>query len=125
MTANTLLLRQVNPHWIKNGRTTSQVFRPTPKDERMLSVYDGDKVSPEGSFRHYTEELRLLSAGVMAVAVAECRQEELPVISDPAPFPEHVIIDFSSCSNSEIKTKAKLLTKAAESRGWQYQAPQI
>lgn len=125
MIANTLLLRQVNPRWIRNGRITSQVFRPTPKDQKMLSVYDGDKVSPEGSFRHYTEKLSLSSAGVMAITVAECRQEELPVIPDPAPFPEHVIVDFSSCSNSEIRTKAKLLTKAAENRGWQYRDAQI
>lgn len=125
MTAGTLLLRQVNPHWIRNGRITSQVFKPTPKDEKRLSVYDGDKVSPEGSFRHFTEKLSLSSAGVMAVTMAECRQEELPVIPDPAPFPEHVVIDFISCSNSEIRTKAKLLTKAAENRGWQYQDPQV
>ena len=125
MTADTLLLRQVNPHWIRNGRITSQVFKPTPKDEKRLSVYDGDKVSPEESFRHFTEKLSLSSAGVMAVTMAECRQEELPVIPDPARFPEHVVIDFSSCSNSEIKTKAKLLTKAAENRGWQYQDPQV
>ncbi len=39
---------------------------------------------------------------------------------NPAPFPEHVVIDFDACSNSQIRTKAKRLTQAAEARGWQY-----
>lgn len=44
MTPESLLLRQVNPRWIREGRVTSQVFRPTPKDEKKLSVYDGAKI---------------------------------------------------------------------------------
>ena len=50
---------------------------------------------------------------------------QLPVTPDPTPFPEHVVIDFGSCSNSEIRTKAKRLTNAAEDRGWKYRNPPI
>ena len=120
MTDDTLLLRQVNPAWIQSGRITSQVFRPTPKDSKRLSVYDGDQISAEEAWSHYVKELELSSVGVVAVTVAECEEQDLPVTPDIAPFPEHVVIQFDGCSNSQIKTKAKRLTQAAEGRGWQY-----
>lgn len=53
MTHETLLHRQVHPSWIQEGRVTSQAFKPTPKDEGMLSVYDGDVSGPEESWRHH------------------------------------------------------------------------
>jgi tRNA(Ile2) C34 agmatinyltransferase TiaS len=73
MTTQTLLLRQVNPSWVQAGRVTSQAFKPTQKDNKMLSVYDGDQIEPEASWRHYTEQLGHLSVGVLAVIVAECQ----------------------------------------------------
>ena len=120
MTDATLLLRQVNPAWIQAGRITSQVFRPTPKDSKRLSVYDGDQISAEYARSHYVKELGYASVGVVAVTVAECEEQDLPVAPDPVPFPEHVVIKFDGHTNSQIKTKAKLLTQAAETRGWQY-----
>ena len=48
MTGTTLLLRQIHPSFVQDGRVTSQAFRPTPKDESLLSVYDGDQITPEG-----------------------------------------------------------------------------
>ena len=120
MTPETLLLRQVNPSWIRNGRITSQVFRPTSKDKKRLSVYDGDQITPPEAHHHYTREVGWSSDGVMAVTMAECGRQDLPVTSDPDPFPEHAVIDFRACSNTEIRTKAKRLTEAAQLRGWQY-----
>ena len=122
MTTDTLLLRQVSPSWAQAGRITSQVFKPTPKDQKRLSVYDGDQVSAEDSWGHYTEELGHSSVGVMAVTVAECAVLDLPAEADPKSFPEHVLIKFDNCSNSQIVKKAKHLKKVAEARGWQYQA---
>ena len=122
MTDDTLLLRQVNPAWIQDGRITSQVFRPTPKDSKRLSVYDGDQISAEDAWSHYVKELGNASVGIVAVTVAECEEQDLPVAPDPAPFPEHVVIKFDDYTNSQIRTKAKLLTQAAEERGWQYRA---
>jgi len=122
MTADTPLLRQVNPSWVQAGHITSQVFKPTPKDCKRLSVYDGDKISPEDSWNHFTNSLGHRSVGVMAVTVGECRKESLAAEADPNPFPEHVLIKFDGCSNSEIEKKAKHLKKAAEARDWQFQA---
>ena len=61
MDPNTLLLRQVHPSFVQAENVsaqvfytlmqglavTSQVFKPTPKDENQLSVYNGDKFTPE------------------------------------------------------------------------------
>lgn len=85
-------------------------------------MYDGDQMTPRQAYTHYTRLLVLNSVGVMAVTVAECGQQKLPVVPDPVSFPEHILVDFRAFSNSDIKTKAKHLTQAAHLRGWQYQA---
>lgn len=122
MTPDSWLLRQVHPSWIQRGKTTSIAFKPTKKDNKRLSVYDGDQISPVDSWRHYTEDSGLLSAGVVAVTVGECGKHDLPVEPDPGPFPEHVLIKFDNCSNSQIKNKARYLNIAAKRRGWLYLA---
>ena len=122
MTSDTLLLRQVSPSWVQAGHITSQVFKPTAKDNNRLSVYDGDQMTAEDAWDHYTDELGYSSVGVMAVTVCECESLDLLVEPDPKPFREHVVIKFDGCSGSQIDKKAKHLKKAAESRGWQHQA---
>lgn len=120
MTPATLLFRQVNPSWVRNGRITSQVFKPTPKDKGYLSTYNGDQITAEASWRHYTIELEYQSVGIVAVTVCECKKHDLGVKRDPDPFPEHVVIKFKGYSRSQIEKKAKHLKEAAEMRGWQY-----
>jgi hypothetical protein len=122
MNSGTLLHRQVNPSWVQQGRVTSQVFKPTPKDNHRLSVYDGDQVTAFQAWLHYTHELGFASIGVLAVTVAECEALELQVEPDPAPFPAHVVIRFDSLTWSQIEKAAKRLKVAGEARGWQHQA---
>ena len=117
----TLLHRQVNPSWIQEGRVTSQAFKPTPKDEFKLSVYDGDLISPEDAWGHYTQTLLLDSIGVLAVTVVECSAHELDARPDPEPFPEHAIIDFTGLGTNQIEKKSKKLKASAVDRGWQFQ----
>ncbi|MDY0282164.1 hypothetical protein [Desulfomicrobium apsheronum] len=120
MNNSTLLLRQIHPGFVQDGRPSSQAFRPTPKDEQRLSVYDGDQITPADAFYHYTKDLMLGSSGVLAVTLAECETLELPVTPDPAPFPEHALIDFSAYNKNATEKKAKLLKAQAEARGWLY-----
>ena len=121
MNAQTLLHRQVHPVWIQDGRVTSQAFKPTPKDEKKLSVYDGVQISPEESWRHLVRVQELKSAGVRSVTVGECAELDLPARSDSEPFPEHAIIDFNSFTSSgQIEKRAKKLNRLAEVRGWLY-----
>ncbi len=117
----TLLLRQVHPAFVHCGRVTSQVFRPTPKDESRLSVYNADMISAEDAWRHFTSELHFESVGVLAVSVGECRREQLSVAPDPTPFASHTVISYVGLSNSQIEAKSKRLRNHATDRGWLFQ----
>ncbi len=122
MNSDTLLLRQINPSFIQNGRVTSQAFRPTPKDENKLSVYDGDQITPENSWIHFTSNPQCRSDGVLAISYEQCDQQSIPVIADGIPFPEHAYLNFSDMGKGEIERKAKILVSKAQERGWLYQA---
>lgn len=120
MNDDSLLLRQIHPGFVQDGRPSSQAFRPTPKDEQKLSVYDGDQITAPASWEHYTDVLQLDSCGVLAVTQSECSTLTLPVVADPDPFPEHALIDFSAHSKSATEKKAKQLKAKAVARGWLY-----
>ena len=112
---DTLLYRQVHPGFVHNGRVTSQAFKPDA--DRELSVYDGDQISAEDSWLHYTGHLNLKSVGVMAVSVGECRNEQLCIRPDPkCDFEEHVLIMF----DDGLQRIAKRLKAHAVRRDWQY-----
>ncbi len=122
MNSQTLLLRQIHPSFVQQGRVTSQAFRPTPKDEMKLSVYDGDQISPEEAFDHFTSVLHQQSVGELAVTVAECASLDLKAEADPEPFPEHAIIDFTGLGRRDVESKGKKLKSIADARGWLMQA---
>lgn len=122
MNDHTLLLRQVHPSFLQGDKASSQAFRPTPKDKQRLSVYDGDMIAAEPAYHHYTVKLGHASAGVMGLLVAECIAEGLTAVSDPEPFQEHALIDFSSLSKNATERAAKRLRAASEMRGWLYRA---
>jgi hypothetical protein len=122
MTPATLLHRQINPHWVQEGRVTSQAFKPTPKDQNLLSVYDGDLMTAEAAWEHFTGR-GLRSVGCLAVTEQECREQGVPARSDPTPFPAHAVIDFTTCeSQRAIERTAKRLTVHAVQRAWQHRA---
>lgn len=118
MNDETLLLRQVHPQFLKDDQLTSQAFFPFPNDNGRLSVYDGDQISAETSFRHYTEDLRLQSRGVWAVSGAESAGVDLPYVADPqTESPAHAVIDFGSRTEKECRKLAKRLREFAVLRG--------
>jgi hypothetical protein len=95
MTPDTLLLRQIHPSFVQRGRVTSQAFRPTPKDDRHLSVDNGDRLTAEDACHRFIANPACTSAGVQAVSQSDCNAQTLPVIEDGRPYPEHCYIDFS------------------------------
>lgn len=120
MKNETLLLRQVHPSFIKDSEITSQVFRPTPKDEDMLSMYDGDMISAEDAYINYNETPNCSSVAVVAVSNEECLSQGIPVVEDRVPFIEHISLNFSAMQRNEIEKKAKLLKALAKNRGYLY-----
>ena len=120
MNAETCLLRQVHPSFIQMNRITSQVFKPRPTNFNRLSAYDGDQISAEAAWQHYTETLGFKSAGIVAITVADCTSQGLQVHPDPQDFPEHVLVDFGGLERRRIETVAKRFRAAAEERGWLY-----
>ena len=121
MNNETLLLRHVHKNFIQAGGPPRHAVRPTPKDENRLSVYDGDMILPADAYDHYTKELKQSSTGIVAVTFNECVSENLSILEDRIPFPEHVSIDFSEISsNNKIDKIALKLKNYANKRGWLY-----
>lgn len=118
MTPDTPLLRQISPSFIQNGRVTSQAFRPTPKDECLLSVDNGDRISAEAAWQRFIANPACKSVGVQAVSHAECAAQALTVIEDGKPHPEHCSVDFTAFDKKTIEKKSKLLRAQAQARGW-------
>ena len=123
MNSDTLLLRQIHPHWVREGRVTSQAFKPTPKDNRRLSVSDGGMITPQESWERHISR-GYASFGVLAVTVQECKDNNLDACPEPLEEqPEHAVIDFNNvASNSQIEKLSKILTSMAIKRGWCYLA---
>lgn len=128
MNQHTLLLRQVHPSFVQADKIssqvfsiTSQVFKPTPKDENRLSVYNGDKFTAEESYTHFINiDANNKSDGVVGVTPDECDSENLNCSENNDPFDGHSIIDFTSLTSGQIEKKAKKLKAYALKRGWLY-----
>ena len=121
MNNKTLLFRQVSPAFVKSGRVTSQVFIPTRKDNKKLSVYNSDQFSAEESWGHFTANKNCNSKGVLAVTIGECNSQKLKIIIDDKTFEGHVLIDFSNLTNSETIVAGRYLVNIAIERGWQFE----
>ncbi len=116
-----LFFRQVHPSYLSaDGELQSRSFVPTAKDEGKLSVDDSTKTSAEDSYRHFTENLGLQSAGTWAVSPEEVSaHEELAIEMSPLPDnPAHCSIDFNAVSSKgKIKRIAQTLAAMASARG--------
>jgi hypothetical protein len=120
VTEDTLLLRQIHPAFNQNGEVTSQAFRPSAEHGWRLSVYDGDQITPEAAWTHFTTVQQKHSSGVMSVTVKQCAELDLPVKPSPEVFKEHCDIDFSAHNPKTVERKSKLLRDKATARGWQF-----
>lgn len=121
-----LLFRQVHPDFISDGRPSSQVFKPFPKDNGQLSVSLSSKTTPEASYRHHTKTLGYRSGGVWGLEVGEVDSlglivYETPEVSPP-PDPSHAEIDFTSVDRLKGKHCPARLATFARARGVLYPA---
>jgi hypothetical protein len=122
-----MLFRQVHPNFVRDGRPSSQVFRPTKKDGGKLSVARGSLTTAEDAFRHHTERLQLPSAGTWGVLVGECMEQALQTFPDPTTAPPerfadpaHAYVDFCGMSSSQAEARGTKLTRYANKRDCLY-----
>ena len=121
MRSETILLRQVHPDFIPGGQLTSQAFVPSEKDAGRCSVCDGDQITAEESYKHYTETLKRRSDSVWGVTCAEVSEVGLESAPDPLDeFPSHAVIDFTAHNKSKYRKLAKKLKAKALARGRLY-----
>jgi hypothetical protein len=125
MQNHTLLHRQVHPSFLQAGQVSalafsvsSQAFKPFPKDDHKLSVYNGELFSPQASYEHYSPNYP--SAGVLSVTPDECASIGLAAMADNTPFEGHAHIDFGQRHPNACNKLAKLLREKAVQRGWTY-----
>ena len=116
----TSLWRQIHPSFMVASQPGSQAFRPTPKDQDLLSFDDGSRIPAEAAWQRHTGARGLASIGVLAVTVGECAGEGLPVIADGIPDPEHVSVAFRGITTGQRKAISKRLRAFAVARGWQF-----
>lgn len=122
MTPATVLLRQVHPNFISAGEPSSQAFFPFAKDDGKLSVYDGDQITAEASFQHYTQTQQLSSHSVWGITSGEVATVGLSSAADSLDgFPSHAIVDFSGHPEKDFRKLAKKLKALAFQRGCLFQ----
>lgn len=121
---NEIMFREVHPAWVRDGRITSQAFKPTATDEDKVSVYRSSLITAEGAFLYHTEVCKMSSTGTWGVTVAECTGEDVPVLPDPVESPPervqaaHCVLDFTTVgSRKQVEGKASKLSRAATARG--------
>ena len=106
------LFRQIHPHFFQDGRVMSTAFKPTPKDKRHLSTYNGKTFDAKSAYKHFIQNSRCESIGVLHTTREICMENELYVIDDNDPFEGHSSIVFGTqLTNSQIEKKAKKLTQ--------------
>jgi hypothetical protein len=110
------------PFVCSGGKSNVTGFSANAKDQDALSVDNGDMISPQDAWQRFVDLQNCRSVGVLAVCKKECDEQELPVIEDGIPFPEHCSIDFVGFTKSATEKKAKILKILAERRGWLHQA---
>ena len=119
-----LLFRQVHPSFVRDGRPSSQAFRPMPKDDGKLSVARGALTTSGAAYDLFVNGLGFPSAGTWGITVAECSEQNLSVFPDPlqAPpenvaDPAHAVVDFSPHSKSQAEARGARLARKASQRG--------
>lgn len=133
--AEDLLLRQVHPSWLPNGVLTSAAFKPTAKDDKLLSTLHGS-VGAEEAHRRWVEQPERTSAGTWGVKVGEIdgntftraadqQQVSLSALDDAEQRdePDHVSIDFRDLSKEQRGQAARKLKDHAIARGCLHPEP--
>jgi hypothetical protein len=134
--ADEVFLRQVHPSWLPDGVLTSAAFKPSSKDNKLLSTLHGS-VGAEEAHRRWVDQPDRVSAGTWGVTVGEVdntsftrtldqQTVSLAALDDAEQRsePDHVSIDFRNLSKEQRGQAARKLKDHAAARGCMHAALQ-
>lgn len=117
-----LLMRQVHPNMMQEGRLWSGAFTPTAADNGLLSTDRDSIISPKEAYERYLKLKALTQAGgSWGVSINEFKAMDLVCYSDPIPDNDaHVLVDFAAQGADKEKGLGKLAYAKASARGRLY-----
>jgi hypothetical protein len=127
--AGEILFRQINPKSFQNGEPGSDRFRPSERDENMLST-DRSSLTSAAQAHSLFVSTGKESAAVFGIGVGEFQTESIVCVEDPVTATDelpanlaHALADYSSHTDKVQKVLAKRLKRLAIARGCLFQAP--
>lgn len=117
-----LLMRQVHPNMMQEGRLWSGAFTPTKADNGLLSADRDSVISPKDAYERYLKVKALTQAGgSWGVSINEFKAIDLVCFADPiADNDAHVLVDFAAKGADKEKGLGKLAYSKASARGRLY-----
>jgi hypothetical protein len=118
-----ILMRQVHPSQVTEGRLASGQFTPTDSDNGHLSADRESLISPKEAYERYLKNKNLVAAGgAWGVSITEFSELGLQSYSDPLPENgAHALVDFNAAGDlRQQKLKGKLAYAKAKDRGRLY-----
>jgi hypothetical protein len=118
--ADQTLYRIVPRRCVDNGVVSSEAFEPRRRDNKRLSVSDGELIDAKGAYgKYHNSPGTAMAFGVLGITPQECGAKDLSVMSEPPP-PEHVIVSFEKLGSKRAAKAAVHLRDKAVDRGWYY-----
>lgn len=117
-----ILMRQVHPNMMQEGRLWSGAFTPTKVDNGLLSADRDSVISPKDAYERYLKLKALTQAGgSWGVSVNEFKAIDLVCYADPiADNAAHVLVDYAAKGADKEKGLGKLAYAKASARGRLY-----
>lgn len=115
--AKELLFRQVRQHQMNEGESSSQAFRPLPKDHHRLSLDRSSLTNPQQSFDKFRSR-GFDTVAVFGLSVGEFESLNISCFSDPhACNIAHSYADYSMHNSSQQRKRSLRLKGLAMNRG--------
>lgn len=119
--ADLILLRNVHPNFVDNGRAGSGGFTPSAEHDYCLSVDFHTLSSPKESRDRHEKDFGLLSGGVFGLTVSEFEDHSVECRADPiVKNSAHALADFTkvqATSVSQVRKTGRKLAAIATQRG--------
>lgn len=117
-----ILMRQVHPNMMQEGRLWSGAFTPTKFDEGLLSADRDSIITPKDAYERYLRQKKLTQAGgVWGVNIGEFEAIGLLCYSDALPDnTAHALVDYAAKGADKEKGLGKLAYAKATARGRLY-----